>query len=49
MTAHHGRHDHHVERVPRALLPESAFKFATRTGLEWLLDREYPTCEGEAA
>lgn len=39
---HHGRHDHWVERVPRALLPECAFEFVDATGLGWLLDKEYP-------
>lgn len=45
---HHARHDAHVDRVPRELLPGSAFAFAERTGLMWRLDREYPA-EGLAA
>lgn len=39
---HHARHDHWVERLPRALLPAAAVTFAERTGLAWMLDREFP-------
>lgn len=41
-TYHHGRHDHWVERVPRALVPAQAAAFAEREGLAWLFDKEYP-------
>lgn len=46
---HHARHDHHVERVPRELLPAAAFAFVAESGLEWLLDREYPASVERAA
>ena len=46
---HHVRHDHHVERVPRELLPAAAFAFVAESGLDWLLDREYPTAPAERA
>ena len=45
---HHARHDAWIERVPRELLPASAFAFAERTGLGWRLDKDYPP-EREAA
>ena len=46
---HHARHDAFVERVPRELLPPSAFAFGERAGLMWRLDREYPTVPAERA
>lgn len=37
---HHGRHTHHVERVPRCLYPPGVFVFAGEHGVGWLLERE---------
>ena len=42
---HHQRHEHHVERVPRWLLPAGVFEFAEELDLTWLLDRDYPEVE----
>lgn len=39
---HHGRHHQHIQRVPRALLPEPVHDFAAKWKLDWLLDRDYP-------
>lgn len=39
---HHQRHEHHVQRVPRWLLPDAVWSFAHEYDIEWLLDREYP-------
>lgn len=43
-SLHHANHEGHVPggRLPRTLLPSSAFDFAAELGLTWLLDREYP-------
>ncbi len=39
---HHARHENHVQRIPRAVLPVDVFEFAAELDLSWLLDREYP-------
>lgn len=39
---HHMQHHAYRERLPRELLPESAFVFAADLGLGHVLDREYP-------
>lgn len=39
---HHPRHTTYRERMPRALVPETAYKFAAELGVEWLIDGEYP-------
>lgn len=45
----HDRHERWIRRVPRSVLPERAFRFAERVGLEWVLDCEYPTEMEDAA
>lgn len=39
---HHGRHETHMQRVPRHLVPDAAWAFAERLHMTWLLEREYP-------
>jgi hypothetical protein len=46
---HHAQHHAHRERLPRELLPAGVFEFAADYGLGWVLDREYPEQEQEAA
>lgn len=41
-TYHHRRHENHVQRVPRGVLPADALAFARELSLMSLLDREYP-------
>lgn len=38
----HQRHETAFQRVPRRLLPDSAFEFAKEMDLDYLLDRYYP-------
>lgn len=38
---HHARHEKAIQRIPLALLPTRAVRFAREVGLDWILDREY--------
>jgi hypothetical protein len=38
----HARHEAAFRRVPRRLVPESAWEFASDLGLEWYVERFYP-------
>lgn len=39
---HHQRHEHAIQRVPYALVPDCALEFAAELGLEHVVEREYP-------
>lgn len=44
---HHANHESGHDRVPRELLPERAIAFAAGVNMTRLLERSYPTTEGD--
>lgn len=43
----HRRHHSGLERIPRERLPASAIAFADEVGLDWMIDRYYPSEENQ--